>query len=445
MSCVFAWPLLGALLQGEALDTWVKIEGLPNCTWLGRLTATWWVTSWCSSCAGRFGRFAQSYRQQLGPSGTMWHEATRFGRSHATSSDESGEEIEDSVDAGFIDETRPFPCGHAGCSSFHALESGYCKKHHWFGTLKRMRLALKTQRQHLELVLLILTQAVAEVESQYLLLMILLSLFPVACYCLSQSTGVSAALCLLVLLSLSVISIAYTTARLNRMQELSKELEVQTEALYAKNLWMDMSTLFGDQMMMREDIVQPYAKRSKSLKEHFLQARKQLDKFRRDICIPLYAFLEEQGYNSRQSLQPKLKPLPLLQEAVARIGDPNRIVDLLHCDIAFDDFNSMSHAWHFLKTRMNETSGIEIVCAQDFFAVSQTGLRCAEMVVAVDNYFATIRLGFAKPSPFRYNFRLKFKLLSVTLQWLGIFSRRNSGDAQHMDRTGITRGVTKRR
>ena len=144
-------------------------------------------------------------------------------------------------------------------------------------------------------------------------------------------------------------------------------------------------------------------------------------------------------------MQPKLKPLPLLQEAVARIGDPNRIVDLLHCDIAFDDFNSMSHAWHFLKTRMNETSGIEIVCAQDFFAVSQTGLRCAEMVVAVDNYFATIRLGFAKPSPFRYNFRLKFKLLSVTLQWLGIFSRRNSGDAQHMDRTGITRGVTKRR
>ena len=175
-------------------------------------------------------------------------------------------------------------------------------------------------RQNLELSVLILAQAVAEVESRFLLVLLVLSLLPVASYAFSQSTGVSGTLIFLIVISTAIVSIFYTTARLNRMHTLSRRLEVESEALYAKNLQNDMSRLFGDSG--RADLAQPQVT---SLTEHFVEARKRLDDFDKNLCLPLREFLEEQpGSISRQDLPPVLMTLPMAQEAVVREGGPSQ-------------------------------------------------------------------------------------------------------------------------
>ena len=236
--------------------------------------------------------------------------------------------------------------------------------------------------------MLILAQAVAEVESRFLLVLLVLSLLPVASYSFSQSTGVSGTLIFLIVISIAIVSIFYTTSRLNIMQTLSRRLEVESEALYAKNLQNDMSRLFGD--WGRADIAQHIT----SLTEHFVEARKRLDDFDKNLCLPLREFLEEQpGSISRQDLRPVLMTLPMAQEAVVREGEPSRILDLLYCDVLFGDWEIMLSAWCFLQTRAeyDELREIKIVRTRDSFASVHAGVRCAEMVVKINHYLATIR------------------------------------------------------
>ena len=85
--------------------------------------------------------------------------------------------------------------------------------------------------------------------------------------------------------------------------------------------------------------------------------------------------------------------VPMAQEAVVREGEPSRIVDLLYCDVIFDDWERMLSAWCFLKTRAehDELREMEIVRTRDSFASVQAGVRCAEMVVKINDYLATIR------------------------------------------------------
>ena len=199
----------------------------------------------------------------------------------------------------------------------------------------------------------------------------------------------SGTLIFLIVISIAIVSIVYTTARLNRMQTLSRKLEVESEALYAKNLQNDMSRLFGD--WGRADIAQPQVT---SLKEHFVEARKHLDDFDKNLCLPLREFLEEQpGSISRQDLRPVLMTPPMAQEAVVREGGWDKILDLLYCDVIFDDWERMLSAWCFLKTRAehDELREIKIVRTRDSFASVHAGVRCAEMVVKINHYLATIR------------------------------------------------------
>jgi hypothetical protein len=257
------------------------------------------------------------------------------------------------------------------------------------GLGQRICIAINAWRQTVELSVLILAQAVAEVESRFLLVLIVLSLLPVASYSLEKSTGVPSIMILIVTgISAAIVSI-YTTPRLNQMQALSKKLEVECEALYVKNLQTDMSMLFGD--WGRDDIAQPHIT---SLREHFIEARKHLDHCDKHLCLPLREFLEEQpGSISPQDLRPVLMTLPVAQEAVVREGEPSRILDLLYCDVIFDDWEKMLSAWCFLKTRAedDELREIKIVRTRDSFASARTGIRCAEMVVQINHYFATIR------------------------------------------------------
>jgi hypothetical protein len=150
-----------------------------------------------------------------------------------------------------------------------------------------------------------------------------------------------------------------------------------------------MSRLFGD--WGRDDIAQSHVT---SLTEHFVEARKHLDDFDKNLCLPLREFLEEQpGSISRQALRPILMTVPVAQEAVVREGEPSRILDLLYCDVIFDDWERMLSAWCFLKTRAehDELREIKIVRTRDSFASVQAGVRCAEMVVKINHYLATIR------------------------------------------------------
>ena len=379
------------------LDTWVNIEGLPKREWFARFAHVDFGGVIKGRCTRSFRFIWQRMRQlsarQLPHVSSVYFEPTRFGRSSATSSDESaGEDAETetySTQQEMFDEGKPFPCSHPSCHSFHSSESGYCERHRWSGLFKRICVVGNAWRQNVELSVLILAQAVAEVESRFLLVLLVLSLLPVASYSFSQSTGVSGTLIFMIVISIAIVSIVYTTARLNRMQTLSKKLEVESEALYAKNLQNDMSRLFGD--WGRDDIAQPQVT---SLTEHFVEARKHLDDFDKNLCLPLREFLEEQpGSISRQDLRPILMTVPVAQEAVVREGKPSRIVDLLYCDVIFDDWERMLSAWCFLKTRAehDELREIEMVRTRDSFASAQAGARCAEMVVKINHYLTTIR------------------------------------------------------
>ena len=363
-------------------DVWVNIEGLPHRSWFPAPTDL--LRSLCS----RRVRVLQRQMRHFGAKGvtSVYLEATRFGRSSA-SSDES-EDTEPEVQEYIFDESKPYPCSHLGCTSFHACEKGYCERHRW--NPNRLCGAMNVWRQNVELLVLILSQAVAEVESRYLLLLIVLSLLPVASYGVFQSTGLpgTVVLVLLVFPASCVASIAYTTARLNRMHDLSMKLEVEAEALYARSLQTDMSKIFGH--YGRVDLVQPHIT---TLKEHFIEAGRQCDTFDQQLCLPLREFLLEQpGSISQQQVRPSLMTLPLAQDAVAREGAPGRILDLLHCNVDFNDWEKMVTAWRFLKNRAesHELGCVELVRVRDSFALAH-GVRCAEMVVKVNDYFATIR------------------------------------------------------
>ena len=381
----------------SSLDTWVNIEGLPKRRWFPGFAHVDFGGVIKGRCARSFRFIWQRMRQlsarQLPHVSSVYFEPTRFGRSIATSSDESAVEDAEteshSSQHEMLDETKPFPCSRPLCNSFHSSESGYCEKHRWSGLFKRICVVGNAWRQNVELSVLILAQAVAEVESRFLLVLLVLSLLPVASYSFSQSTGVSGTLIVLIVLSIAIVSVVYTTARLNQMQALSKKLEVESEALYAKNLQNDMSRLFGD--WGRADFAQPHIT---SLTEHFLEAKKHLDDFDKHLCLPLREFLEEQpGSISRQDLRPVLMTLPMAQESFVREGEPSRILDLLYCDVLFDDWERMLSAWCFLKTRAehDELREIKIVRTRDSFASVQAGVRCAEMVVKINHYLATIR------------------------------------------------------
>ena len=379
------------------LDTWVNIEGLPKRSWFPGFARVDFGGVIKGRCTRSFRFIWQRMRQlsarQLPHVSSVYFEPTRFGRSSATSTDESaGEDAETeshSTPQEMFDENKPFPCSHPSCHSFHCSESGYCERHHWVGLGRRICVAVNGWRQNVELSVLILAQAVAEVESRFLLVLLVLSLLPVASKSFSQSTGVSGTLIFLIVISSAIVSIVYTTARLNRMHTLSRRLEVEWEALYAKNLQNDMSRLFGD--WGRDDIAQPQVT---SLTEHFIEARNHLDDFDKNLCLPLREFLEEQpGSISRQDLRPVLMTVPMAQEAVMREGGWDKILDLLYCEVLFDDWERMLSAWCFLKTRAehDELREIKIVRTRDSFASVQAGVRCAEMVVKINHYLATIR------------------------------------------------------
>ena len=62
----------------------------------------------------------------------------------------------------------------------------------------------------------------------------------------------------------------------------------------------------------------------------------------------------------------------MAQEAVVREGGWDKILDLLYCDVIFDDWERMLSAWCFLKTRAehDELREIEDRAYSRFFCFS---------------------------------------------------------------------------
>ena len=143
----------------SSLDTWVNIEGLPKQEWFPRFAHVDFGGVCKARCTGSFRFIWQRMRQlsarQLPHVSSVYFEPTRFGRSSATSSDESaGEDAETetySTQQEMFDEGRPFPCSHPSCHSFHSSESGYCERHRWSGLFKRICVVGTAWRQNVEL------------------------------------------------------------------------------------------------------------------------------------------------------------------------------------------------------------------------------------------------------------------------------------------------------
>ena len=407
--------------RGRHLETWVTIEHLPVAhSERGRCCRM--LRSMSSRCLHSFRR---RLRQHAYISASSFPKPILLGRSTATSSDESCEDTSsdescedtetevtghDNMRAhavgDYVDETKPFPCSYAGCKFFHDAESGYCSKHRWFGVCMKAFALLSALRQYVELASLVHRAALLNALRQYVELASLVHtlatvrfgwyykmffLLAVGLYYSSWSAEVRVMVLLAMIFLVPLLLLLWActaSARINRMREISMELEVQTEAVYAKNLRTGLPMFFS--WPRNTDIVQPHVS---SLQEHYLHARRQLEQFNRELCLPLREFLEDQGCQSYQFLGPALKSILLAHEAVMKHGDPARILDLLHCDVTFDDWHSMVQAWSFLKTRVetDELSGIQIVHARDLFAVAQADLRCAELVFDINGYLATIR------------------------------------------------------
>ena len=63
-----------------------------------------------------------------------------------------------------------------------------------------------------------------------------------------------------------------------------------------------------------------------------------------------------------------------------------------YCDVTLHDLTDVARAWQFLKTRLeSDESNVEIMSMRDSFALAQAGHRCAEIVVRIHSYLATIR------------------------------------------------------
>ena len=113
----------------SSLDTWVNIEGLPKREWFARFAHVDFGGVIKARCTRSFRFIWQRMRQlsarQLPHVSSVYFEPTRFGRSSATSSDESaGEDAETethSTQQEMFDEGRPFPCSHPSCHSFHVF------------------------------------------------------------------------------------------------------------------------------------------------------------------------------------------------------------------------------------------------------------------------------------------------------------------------------------
>ncbi|CAK9093165.1 unnamed protein product, partial [Durusdinium trenchii] len=377
--------------RGRHLETWVTIEHLPVAhSERGRCCRM--LRSMSSRCLHSFRR---RLRQHAYISASSFPKPILLGRSTATSSDESCEDTSsdescedtetevtghDNMRAhavgDYVDETKPFPCSYAGCKFFHDAESGYCSKHRWFGVCMKAFALLSALRQYVELASLVHRAALLNALRQYVELASLVHtlatvrfgwyykmffLLAVGLYYSSWSAEVRVMVLLAMIFLVPLLLLLWActaSARINRMREISMELEVQTEAVYAKNLRTGLPMFFS--WPRNTDIVQPHVS---SLQEHYLHARRQLEQFNRELCLPLREFLEDQGCQSYQFLGPALKSILLAHEAVMKHGDPARILDLLHCDVTFDDWHSMVQAWSFLKTRVetDELSGIQIV------------------------------------------------------------------------------------
>ncbi|CAK9016968.1 unnamed protein product [Durusdinium trenchii] len=130
-----------------------------------------------------------------------------------------------------------------------------------------------------------------------------------------------------------------------RMHDLSTELHVQVESMYAKHLQIDVSRLFrkdGDIDMH----IQPHIS---SLKDHFIEARTQFDKTNRDVCLPLQEFLQTRDFTSGPHVRPALKLLAPGQEDVLLQGSGSHILDVVHCGVMFSCWHGMIEAWDFLN------------------------------------------------------------------------------------------------
>ena len=308
--------------------------------------------------------------------------------------------------AGAAGAEAPYPCSFPRCGAFHGSDSGFCQRHWARGACRNLCRSLREAKELLELGLLVLVQAAVEIESRALLVMLVLSVLPVACYSLAEATGRPAltVVFFLACFALAGLSVARTTSRLNRMQDTARQLAAGVEAVCCQSLRAvsadgasgGMSTLFGDVEVSRREELQPGGL---SLAQHFAEAHERLPIFREELCVPLERFLQESSGASGlcESLAPKLKPLSQARAALAQLGDGRRLVDVLYCDVTFEDLRSMASAWHFLKARADSEPErgrprrTTIRCVHDGLASAETGRRCAEILVDIDGYLATLR------------------------------------------------------
>ena len=74
--------------------------------------------------------------------------------------------------------------------------------------------------------------------------------------------------------------------------------------------------------------------------------------------------------------------------------NPVEILDLLYCEVLFDDWEKNAQCMVLSAKREQSMMSCEkwkIVRTRDSFASVQAGVRCAEMVVKINHYLATIR------------------------------------------------------
>ncbi|CAE7417115.1 GPR125, partial [Symbiodinium necroappetens] len=244
-------------------------------------------------------------------------------------------------------------------------------------------------RPRAELAFLFVLQASMEIKNRVTLFVILLSLhfggarYPVMCLSFAEATGSSVTAVLALSLLLLIGNFGYAAARFDSIRRMVYRLSLTTEACYLQVLQAAPSTAIMTIFQSDEDVSASLDGLRQDaaiadVRSNYVEARRHLQRFQRDVCDPLAAFVVT------ASVEAKLKMLTEFSQHAAGAD-----VDVLYCEVLCKDMSEIQGAWQELKERVQRTPDMRIIAVRDGFAMS-SGRRSGEVVLAIHGYLATV-------------------------------------------------------
>ncbi|CAE6936006.1 LGR4 [Symbiodinium sp. CCMP2592] len=298
-----------------------------------------------------------------------------------------------------VDEDRPFPCSHRGCTCFHANLNGYCDKHCLCRFERKILETIQEVWRWFELALIFFVQAAADVRSKTLLLLMILSLLPVVCMSLADSLGLSASLVCAMLLVPLLASVSYANLRFDQLQRAAQELLLASEGFYSQVLGPEECLSASDTSLVFGAAVEEYAsveevRQEHDLKSSFLCARRHLLSFQRVVQASVRAVAGTHGAEAQlKNVTDAAAVKTDGGDGLPGQGARCRHLDILYCEVHCNGLSEVREVWRELRERLEGVEQpIRIAALRDGFVQKDSTRRCCEVVLSIQGYLATVVL-----------------------------------------------------